>query len=133
MIAFSCMAKQDISYRRLRTEVARYRNYLYKSGVCRNDNIGLLIRNSPDFVYAYLAIVSLGAVVVPINYQLAAQEIAFIVKDAKIKDLLIAKKLDLTNPLNDFGYFAEVAQHVIDQINRFPIASEAGSAMGYGD
>jgi acyl-CoA synthetase (AMP-forming)/AMP-acid ligase II len=29
------------------------------------ENVGLLLRNSPSFVYAYMAIVSLGAVASP--------------------------------------------------------------------
>ena len=95
---------EKITYNQLQLEVVRYRNYLYQSGVCPGENVGLLLRNSPAFVYAYMAIVSLGAVVVPINYQLTAREIAYIVKNAQMRNLVVAKKIDLEAPLKSCGY-----------------------------
>jgi len=114
----------DISYGHVRTEVIRYRNYLYNTGVRQGENVGLLARNSPAFVYAYMAIISLGAIVVPINYQLTAQEVAFIVKDAQIRNLVITKRMNLTTPLSDHGYFTELAQHVITQIDELSVTQE---------
>ncbi|KYZ75610.1 long-chain fatty acid--CoA ligase [Anaerosporomusa subterranea] len=114
----------DISCGHVRTEVARYRIYLYNAGVRQGENVGLLARNSPAFIYAYMAIASLGAIVVPINYQLTAQEVAFIVKDAQMKNLVITKTMDLTTPLSNNGYFTEVAQHVIEQIDDFSVTQE---------
>jgi long-chain acyl-CoA synthetase len=116
----------EITYKQLQTEVARYRNYLYCSGVRPGENVGLLVRNSPAFVYAYMAIISLSAVVVPINYQLTSREVAYIVKDAKMKNMVVANKIDLETPLQNYGYLSAVAQHFITEIEAFSTA--AGSA-----
>ncbi|HWR31076.1 MAG TPA: AMP-binding protein [Negativicutes bacterium] len=105
-------ADPDISYGRLRQEVTRYRDYLHKAGIGRGENVGLLVRNSPAFVYAYMAIVSLGAVVVPINYQLTEQEVAFIIGDAQMKNMVIAAPRDLP----------AVTQHIVSQIDEFVAA-----------
>ena len=105
----------DISYGQLRREVGRYRDYLYKAGIRRGENVGLLARNSPEFVFAYMAIVSLGALVVPVNYQLTAQEVAFIVKDAGMRNLVTASPLELV-----------VTQHRLARISEF--ASLPGEA-----
>ncbi len=109
----------DITYGQLQSAVDLYRRYLHHAGVRPGENVGLLLRNSPSFVYAYMAIVSLGAVVVPINYQLTAFEVAYIVKDAGIKNLIIAVPLDLAAPLAEHDHTAAVAQHTVAAIEAF--------------
>jgi len=110
-------SQTDITYGRLRKEVSRYRNYLHKAGICRDENVGLLARNSPSFVYAYMAIVSLGAVVVPINYQLTAQEVTYICKDSRMKNIVLAKKMDIP----------EVTQHLLEEMDVFPSTQDDGA------
>lgn len=109
----------DISYQQFRREVARYRGYLHQAGVHSGENVGLLARNSPAFVYAYMAIVGLGAVVVPVNYQLTPQEVAFIIKDARIQHLIVRTAIDLAEPLLTAGGLTAVTQHCIAQIEAF--------------
>ncbi len=108
-----------VTYGQLRREVSRYRDYLHAAGICRGENVGLLVRNSPAFVYSYMAIVSLGAVVVPINYQLTAQEVAFIIKDAGMKNLVINQPIEVAAALASYGYTTEVAQHRVAQMDEF--------------
>lgn len=117
----------DITYGQLQAEVDRYRQYLHQAGVRPGENVGLLVRNSPAFVYAYMAVVSLGAVIVPINYQLTAAEVAYIVKDAGMKHLVIGARLDLDAPLAANGYTAAVAQHLVAAIDAF--TPPAGSTL----
>lgn len=109
----------DVTYGQLQWEVDRYRKYLHQAGVRPGETVGLLLRNSPAFVYAYMAIISLGAVVVPINYQLTAPEVAYIVKDARMKNLVVAAALDLAAPLAQHGYTADLAQHLVAAIEAF--------------
>jgi long-chain acyl-CoA synthetase len=107
------------TYGQLQTEVERYRNYLYQAGVRKGENVGLLTRNSPAFIYAYMAIISLGAVVVPINYQLTAREVAYIVRDARMKNLVMGKSMELKEYLGEYEF--QVEQHIISRINEFTI------------
>ncbi len=112
----------SITYGELRQEVTRYRDYLHKSGIRRGENVGLLVRNSPAFVYSYMAIVSLGAVVVPINYQLTAQEVAFIIQDAQMQNMVLATPRDFSTALASYEYLTDVTQHLVTQMDSFVAA-----------
>ncbi|MDR3588186.1 MAG: long-chain-fatty-acid--CoA ligase [Negativicutes bacterium] len=101
----------DVTYSQLKRAVECYRDYLYHAGVRSGENVGVLIRNSPAFVYAYMAIASLGAVVVPINYQLTAREVAYIVTDAGMRHLVTTGRIELEAELKSYGYLPEVTQH----------------------
>ncbi len=119
-----------VTYGQLQEQVAHYRNYLYQAGVRPGENVGLLLRNSPAFVYAYMAIVSLGAVVVPINYQLTPAEIAYIAKDAGMKNLVAGAALDLAAPLRQQGCGSQVAQHLAAAIEAAVLPADAAPPAG---
>jgi len=56
-----------VNYGQLRADVERARAGLAARGVGPDDRVGLLCTSSPEFVVAYLAILGLGGVAVPIN------------------------------------------------------------------
>ncbi len=100
-----------ISYGELQQIVSQYGDYLYGIGVRKGEHVGIFARNSAAFVYAYMAIVSLGAVAVPINFQLSSREIAYVIQDAGIQHLLTYKPLKLTDQLVAYNYGAVLQQH----------------------
>lgn len=51
-------------------DVARYRGYLAAEGITKGDRVGLLAPNSADFVKAFLAVTTLGAVCAVLPVQL---------------------------------------------------------------
>lgn len=106
-----------ITYGMLRDKVRQYRNFFYRKGVRSRDNIGLLSKNSPEFIYSYLAIVSLGAVVVPLNFQYVAREIAYIAKDANMKTLVTMGFIPLETELANYGYKEAVQQLIIPEFD----------------
>lgn len=120
--------KDKLSYGQLQEQVRKYRNYFYAAGIRSGENVGLFSHNSVEFVCCYMAIVSLGAVIVPINFQLTARETAFIVKDAKMKQLITWKPLDIDAELTRQNYKQAVTQHSIPELtvtaeqDRFPAA-----------
>lgn len=83
------------SYGQLQDKVARYRAYLYALGVRPRDNVALFAKNSAAFLFSYMAVASLGGVVVPLNTMLTPREIAFILKDAEVKHLITDRDLEL--------------------------------------
>ncbi|WP_093797057.1 class I adenylate-forming enzyme family protein [Sporomusa acidovorans] len=105
--------KDKVTYADLQAYVSKYRDYFYATGIRTGDNVGLFSRNSVEFIYSYMAIVSLGAVVVPINFQLTAREVAFIVKDANMSRLVTMEYLPLERELEQQRYQQEVSQLVI--------------------
>nr|WP_249796539.1 acyl-CoA synthetase [Bradyrhizobium sp. SHOUNA76] len=85
---------------------ARAASGLHASGVSEGDTIALLLRNDFVFVEATQAAALIGAYCVPINWHGRAQEIAYILKDAKPKvlvahaDLLAAVRDELKEALD---------------------------------
>ncbi|MCR5834121.1 MAG: AMP-binding protein [Selenomonadaceae bacterium] len=85
---------RKITYAQLADGVKRFRNRLYEIGIRTGDRVGLFSRNSAEFIYTYLAAASLGAICVPINFQLSSRETAYILRDAGIKHILTFTPLE---------------------------------------
>src|ERR1043165_9389295 len=66
--------RRRITYRILRTETLKMAEVLRSFGVEPGDRVALLLNDSPEFIEAFIATVSLGAIAVPINTALRAEE-----------------------------------------------------------
>ncbi len=62
--------------------------FLAKQGIGKGDKVALFLRNSPEFVYSLFAISKLGAVIVPVNTFLKAEELDYILQDSGAKALV---------------------------------------------
>jgi crotonobetaine/carnitine-CoA ligase len=60
-------AGEAITFAQLDDRAERVRGWLTQAGVREGDRVGLLLRNSLDFLYAWLGIAKAGAISVPIN------------------------------------------------------------------
>jgi len=69
---------EAIAYAELARRAARTAAGLARLGVRRGDVVGLLLYNCPEFLEAMFAVARLGAVVMPVNWRLAGDEIAYI-------------------------------------------------------
>ena len=72
---------RKLTYAELRAETLRVAEVLNGLGVSGGDRVALLLADSPEFITAFVAIISLGAIAVPINLALGRQEQLFILKD----------------------------------------------------
>ena len=63
-------------------------------GIGKGDRVGILLKNSPEFIYALYAVLKSGATVVPINTFLKAPEIQHILDDCALKLLLTTPDFD---------------------------------------
>jgi long-chain acyl-CoA synthetase len=102
---------EKYSYGELRDKITAWAAFLQEQGLAKGERVGLLSRNCSDFICAYFAVVKAGGVVVPINYQLAMPEVAYIVKDAGIKKMIVAAPLPLEEALQELN-LAPVHQYV---------------------
>ena len=73
--------KEKISYSSLKREVETVAAYLQHEGVQYGDRVALVVSNSPEFIAAYFAITSIGAVAVPLNVFLKSEEFSYILND----------------------------------------------------
>ncbi|MFM9377851.1 class I adenylate-forming enzyme family protein [Gordonia sp. VNK21] len=77
-----CCGEQRLSYRELDEVVNRLARGFADHGLSKGDRCVLVSGNSIEFVLAFYAAARLGAIVVPVNPQSAAPEIAHIVSDS---------------------------------------------------
>ncbi|GAA4162848.1 long-chain fatty acid--CoA ligase [Gryllotalpicola daejeonensis] len=82
-----------ISYGRLWEETKRYAGALRDLGVKRGDRVAVLLPNVPDFPRSYFAILSLGAIVVPVHALLKGEEIAYVLQDSGATHFIVAAPL----------------------------------------
>ena len=66
--------RRTITYGELRAETLKMAQFIEGQGIARGDRIALLLSDSPEFVEAFIAICSLGAIAVPINMALRPGE-----------------------------------------------------------
>jgi acyl-CoA synthetase (AMP-forming)/AMP-acid ligase II len=81
-IAFIC-GDQKVTYAEFDRRVDQAANALRATGVERGDRIAILDKNSIEYVEQLFAAARLGAVQVPVNYRLSADEVAYIVNNAE--------------------------------------------------
>ena len=86
--ADSAAAPVDLTYDQLFAEADRLAAGFRARGVKKGDRIAFFLSNRPEFVTAYLAVIRLGAVMVPINLAYRRREIAHMLADATPRLLL---------------------------------------------
>jgi len=65
-------------------------------GISKGDRVALLTLNCPEFVESFFALAKLGAVVVPLNVRLVADELAYILKDSGARMLIYGEEFRQT-------------------------------------
>jgi fatty-acyl-CoA synthase len=63
------------------------------AGIGKGDNVAFLTYNLPEQITGFYALMKLGAVPVPINYRLAANEVKYIVDDSRARVLVFEEAL----------------------------------------
>ncbi len=95
---------RSMTYRALILSVTLCRSRLYADGVRIHDRVAIYSHNCAEYIVAYMAIASLGAVVVPINFQLSMRETAFILKNADVHYIISDQPLDLESSLSAYEH-----------------------------
>src|SRR5215831_2290162 len=78
-----------ITYAELRTETLRVAGVLSGLRLEPGDRVALLLADSPEFVASFVAIVSCGAIAVPINPALSRDDQLFILNDCGARAVII--------------------------------------------
>jgi len=81
----------DLSYAELYTAVDRLAAGLQKWGLRKGDRVAFFLGNGPEFLIAYLAVIRLGAIMVPINLRYRRMELSHILADSTPR-LLVADR-----------------------------------------
>ena len=76
---------EQFTYSEFMTIVNQTSKFLIQSGLKKNDKISLIFHNSSEFLILYFAGLSYGLTIVPINPDLAPNEIKYIIEDSNSK------------------------------------------------
>lgn len=82
-----------ISYGALADRVARSAGWLVARGIGEGDVVAVLMKNSAAFIEITIAVGHIGAVFLPINFRLSADEVGYIVADSGARLLIADEEL----------------------------------------
>jgi len=80
---------QSLTYGDLANLVNRFGNALKAAGVMPGDRVLFLLKDTPDFVAAYLATLKIGGVAIAFNIRASSKDLAFAIEDSQCKVLFI--------------------------------------------
>ena len=78
-----------VTWKQLDERVARLAAGFADRGVGRGDRVAIVMLNNVEYVEATLALSRIGAIAVPVNFRLVADEIAWILDDAGATGLVV--------------------------------------------
>ncbi len=100
-----------LTFADLSARATRLANALVDDGIEPGERVGLLLMNSAEFMEAYFALALAGAVVVPLNWRLVADELEFILSDSGTRRLVYGEEfVDTVAELHGRGERTPVRQ-----------------------
>ena len=109
-IAFVCKGNET-SWRELDSLSNRFAGAITGLGVEKGDRVCAILKNSLEFIVAYLAMLKSGGVFVPLNYQLNAQSIKYALNHSESKVVLCDH--DLLPIVREISPQLNTVQHII--------------------
>jgi len=94
--------EKRFTYAELGVRVNRLSNALLSLGIEKRDRVAVIEVNTHRLLEMFYAVPQIGAILLPINIRLSAEEIAYILNDAEAKCLVLSEDLaDLVEPIKD--------------------------------
>src|SRR4029077_15699411 len=84
--------EQRFSYAQFAERARRLAGVLLEAGCQPGDRVAFLSLNCHRLLEAYYGVLEAGAVLLPLNFRLAPQELAYILNDAGVKVLFLEKE-----------------------------------------
>ena len=99
----------SITYKELENKVNLFAKRLNSLGVRKNDRLGLLSENRPEWGIAYPGILSSGGIAVPLDSLLRCSELELFIRDSKMKSLVTSSKymaeiFEITKKISGFEF-----------------------------
>jgi len=128
---FKRLAVGDVSYEALHTGTLRSAALLTERGVRRGDRVAIYCENRIGFVYAYLALLRLGAVVIPVNVLYRAAELDHVLRDARVR--LVVASAETREHLPVIGMMLDASEIEARASDATAAAAELGAPPGPDD
>ncbi len=101
---------KTLSHREVEERVSRLAAALASSGIGRGDRVAILSENRPEWAISDYAVLSLGALDVPVYPTLPASQIAYILRDCGARVILVSTRDQLAKILEIRGELPELEQ-----------------------
>lgn len=101
--------------------VSRVASCLERWGYVAGDGLAIMLDNSPDFIAVYLATQRLGLYAVPINTALVGEGLAHIVRDARVRGIVV-----------EAGFLAALRQADKNQLKKIDVIVRCDPVRGGG-
>lgn len=88
------------TYRDLIQSIASVSRSLAQQGIGKGDLVALFSENRPEWIFAYLSVVSLGAAIVPLDAQLTDKEAALLLSSSGAKAVFVSEACQQKLPSN---------------------------------
>jgi benzoate-CoA ligase len=85
--------QRQITYEELRATTVQAAEALQALGIGERDRVAILLSDSPEFIASFVAVISLGAIAVPINLALRREDQVAILKDCGARLAIIEGKI----------------------------------------
>ncbi len=87
----ACFFNDDVvvTYRELAKRTARLADGLARKGVRHGTHVAVMLETEASYLLTWLALLKLGAVVVPVNNAYTARELAYVIADSQAEFLII--------------------------------------------
>jgi long-chain acyl-CoA synthetase len=108
-----------VTYGRLAERVRHVASGLIRAGVKPGDRVGLLMENIPEWAVCDYAILSIGAVTVPLYCSFRAQDMAFVLDDAGARIVLVSR--------------GKVLKHLLEAVKSCPHVKAVYALEGSSD
>jgi long-chain acyl-CoA synthetase len=104
---------RGITYSEVRSRVETFAFGLASLGLKRGDRVAIIAENRPEWVISDLAIVSLGAVDVPVYPTMTAKQIEFIFNDAGVKMAIVSNQFQLNKVMRIYPEVATLEKVIL--------------------
>jgi len=80
--------KKQIVYHELIDQINRLNYGLIRLGIKKDEKIAILLKNCPEYITSYFAILKVGGIVIPLNFMLKEEELKYILDDARASTII---------------------------------------------
>lgn len=130
--ALSIREGDSLTYAELDAAVAGGRRILSDRGVRPGDRVALIGENRPEWGIGYLAVTTMGAVVVPILTDFPAETIAMILEHSGAAGVLASESMVGKVPAEDASHFVMTIEDFSGTAREAPAGADAGSGATPG-
>ncbi len=121
-----------ISFQELEEQVKKLANLLNDLGVKKGDKVAIYLPNCPEYVYSYLAVFSLGAVGVPLDFMLKTDELVSCLGHSEATVLIAKSRPDVSfseiqSQLHQLEMILQIDGHVKGTMNYADLMTKTGT------